>query len=99
MGKNTGITPDDVAQIARLARLELTDEEMRSIGEDLNGILGYINSLQALDLDGVEPTATGSAVNTPLRADQVHTSLPRDVALAQSADQDGTGFTVPRVVG
>ena len=99
MADNSRITSDDVTQIARLARLELTDDEMRSIGDDLNGILSYINSLQALDLEGVEPTATGSVVDTPMREDRVHSSLPRDVALAQSADQDGTGFIVPRVVG
>ena len=99
MSENATITSSDVARIARLARLELTDAEMASIGNDLNGILGYVNSLQSVALGNVEPTETGSAIDTPLRDDEVRASLGRDVALAQSADQDGTGFIVPKVVG
>ncbi len=99
MSDDATITSSDVARIARLARLELTEAEMASIGQDLNGILGYVKSLQGVALDNVEPTETGSAVDTPLREDEHRPSLARDVALGQSAGQDGTGFIVPKVVG
>ncbi|WP_205698488.1 Asp-tRNA(Asn)/Glu-tRNA(Gln) amidotransferase subunit GatC [Conexibacter sp. SYSU D00693] len=89
------IDREQVLHVARLARLELTDDEVGRMSEELTKILGHIEKLQTLDLTDVPPTSHVVEVANALRPDEVTPSLPRDVALANApAVQDG-GFLVP----
>ena len=89
------IDRDQVLHVARLARLELSEDEVQRMSGELSGILGHIEKINALDLEGVPPTTHVVEVENALRADEPRPSLPRDVALAQApAVQDG-GFLVP----
>ncbi len=89
------IDREQVLHVARLARLELTDDEVGRMSTELSKILTHVEKIEALDLDEVEPTSHVVEVANALRPDVVQPSLPRDVALASApAVQDG-GFLVP----
>ncbi|MDZ4180643.1 MAG: Asp-tRNA(Asn)/Glu-tRNA(Gln) amidotransferase subunit GatC [Coriobacteriia bacterium] len=93
------ITEQQVRHVALLARLALTDEQVETIGQDLNAILGHIDAIQQLDLEGVEPTAHPLAAVNVTRADEVRPGLTREQALHNAPDSDGTAFVIPRIVG
>ncbi len=84
-----------VLHVARLARLQLTDEEVERMSTELSGILGHIETISELDLDGVPPTAHVVEGAGALRADEVRPSLDRDDAFAGAPDIADDGFRVP----
>ena len=95
----------DVEYVARLANLELTDSERTGLEKDLNAILDYIDRLAELDTSNVEPMAQIMQVASPdnlpddvLRPDEARECLPRDAALANAPQTDGTFFRVPKVI-
>ena len=87
-----------VRHVARLARLDLTDEQIRAYGAQLSSILDYMKQLDAMDLSKVEPLAHTGDLDTPLREDQPLAGLPRSEALRNAPLQDGATFLVPRVI-
>jgi aspartyl-tRNA(Asn)/glutamyl-tRNA(Gln) amidotransferase subunit C len=89
------IDREQVLHVARLARLELSDEETERMAQELSGILEHVDRMSELDLDGVPPTTHVVEVTGALRADEPRPSWPRDVMLsAAPATKDG-GFLVP----
>jgi aspartyl-tRNA(Asn)/glutamyl-tRNA(Gln) amidotransferase subunit C len=89
------IDREQVLHVAKLARLELSDEEVERMAEELSGVMAHIDKIGELDLDGVPPTTHVVEVANALRPDEPRPSLPREVALEQApATQDG-GFLVP----
>jgi aspartyl-tRNA(Asn)/glutamyl-tRNA(Gln) amidotransferase subunit C len=84
-----------VLHVARLARLELTDDEVGRISAELSNVLGYIEKINELELDGVPPTTHVVEVSNALRPDVVEPSLPREVALASAPAVADGGFVVP----
>lgn len=101
MGK---VTREQIEQLAALAHLSLTEEEVESLSADLEQILGYAERIQRLDTDDVPPTshallAAGSAGGeTALRDDEPRPGLDRKKAL-EGAPDDGDGlFKVPKVL-
>jgi aspartyl-tRNA(Asn)/glutamyl-tRNA(Gln) amidotransferase subunit C len=87
---------DQVLHVARLARLELTDEEVERFGGELSHVLDHIEKIAELgDLEGVEPTSHVVAVENVLRPDEPRPSLPRETALAAAPDPAPGGFRVP----
>src|ERR687893_3149957 len=76
------IDREQVLHVARLARLELTEDEVARMSQELSDVLGNIEKIGELDLDGVPPTTHVVEVYNALRPDVVEPSLPRDVALA-----------------
>jgi len=89
------IDREQVLHVARLARLRLSDDEVEAMTGELSSVLGHIEKIGELDLDGVEPTSHVVALENVLRPDEPRPSLPRDAALAAAPDSDGTGFRVP----
>ena len=88
----------DVEHVARLARLALTDVEIERMREQLNGILAYIEKLNALDTEGVDPTSHAVPLVNVMRDDAPGPCLPRDEALANAPDRAGDFFRVPRII-
>ncbi|MCW2997114.1 MAG: gatC [Solirubrobacterales bacterium] len=84
-----------VLHVARLARLQLTDQEVGRMSTELSSILGHIEKLSELDLTDVPPTTHVVAVGSALRPDVVRESLPRDIAFDQAPDVADGGFLVP----
>jgi aspartyl-tRNA(Asn)/glutamyl-tRNA(Gln) amidotransferase subunit C len=90
-----------VKRIASLARIRLEDEEVGRMQAELNGILGWIEQLQAVDTEGVEPMAGGAPEGQPamrMRPDQVTDGDLHDAVLANAPDRMGAYFGVPKVV-
>ena len=85
-----------VEGVARLARLSLTAEERARFARELEAILAWAESLQALDTTGVPPL--GGAAAESLREDVPRDGLTRDQALAQAGDHEDGLFRVPRVL-
>ena len=75
------IDREQVLHVARLARLELSEQEVERMAHELSAVLGHIEKIGELDLDGVPPTSHVVDVENALRADVPRPSLPRDVAL------------------
>jgi len=84
-----------VLHVARLARLELNDEEVERMTLELGKVLEHIETIGELDLDGVPPTSHVVPLSNALRADQPRPSLPREVALAAAPAVADGGFAVP----
>lgn len=89
------IDREQVLHVARLARLELSEEETERMSEELSKVLGHIEKLGELDLSQVQPTSHVVEVDVALRADQPRPSLPHEVALASAPDVADGGFRVP----
>jgi aspartyl-tRNA(Asn)/glutamyl-tRNA(Gln) amidotransferase subunit C len=65
------LTRDDVLKLARLARLDLTDEEIEQYSKELTAILHYVEQLQAVDVSGLDPTNQVTGLTNVTRADEV----------------------------
>ena len=89
------IDREEVLHDARLARLELSEDEVTKMAGELSAILGHIEKIGELDLDDVSPTTHVVDVENALRDDVPRPSLPRDVALAQAPEVADEGFSVP----
>lgn len=89
------IDRDQVLHVARLARLRLDAEETERMAGELSGILEHVETMERLDLDGVEPTARVVDADNVLRDDVVTPSLDREVALRGAPDASEDSFRVP----
>jgi aspartyl-tRNA(Asn)/glutamyl-tRNA(Gln) amidotransferase subunit C len=86
---------DQVLHVARLARLELGEQEVARMAEELSKVLDHIEKIRELDLEGVPPTSHVIDVVNALRADEPESSLPREVILAAAPEPLHDGFGVP----
>ena len=89
------IDREQVLHVARLARLELSDEEVERMTGELSAILGHVERIGQLDLEGVAPTSHVVEVTGALRPDEPRPSLPREVALAEAPAVQDDAFLVP----
>lgn len=92
------LTKDDVLKIARLARLELSGEEEERYATQLSAILDYVETLNQLNVEGIEPTAHAVMVPTPFREDEVVSEVMLEKSLANAPDREETFFKVPKVL-
>ena len=88
----------DVAYVAELARLELTDEEKATFQSQLETIVQYVEKISAVDVDGVEPMMHGRPLVNAFREDVVKPSLDREAALANAPAKVGDEFLLPKIV-
>lgn len=95
----TKLTEEQVRHVAKLARLNCTDEEIATFTSQLSAILDYVTQLEEVDTTDVEPLAHCLAVQNVFRDDVVKPSLSNDEALANAPQRDGEFFTVPKVLG
>lgn len=96
------ITEQDVAKIAALAHLEITEEELHSFTPQLAGIVSYVEQLKELDTGSVEPAAGGltpeGEKTDSSREDELWPSLGQDLTLAEAPDAAHGHFRVPKVL-
>lgn len=88
---------EEVRKVAALARLELSEGDLAHTAEQLNRILGYVDLLQQVNTDGVEPLAHPLPVQNVFRDDEPTPSLSRDEALQNAPYRIGEYFGVPAV--
>ena len=96
---STQIDLDLVRHIGTLSRIELSDREVKLFAEQLTHILHYVDKLQELDTDDVEPMAHAIEIHNVLADDTRGESLTPDEALANAPQRDGDFFKVPKVIG
>ena len=88
----------DVPYLARLARLELTQEEIDLFGGQLGRILDHVEQMNKLDISGIEPTAHAITVFDVIREDGVTESLPKESILENAPRRANGLFVVPKVL-
>ncbi|MHB1533715.1 MAG: Asp-tRNA(Asn)/Glu-tRNA(Gln) amidotransferase subunit GatC [Acidimicrobiales bacterium] len=93
------ISTEDVAHVARLARLSLQPDELEMFTGQLAAVLAHAADVEALDTAGVAPTAHPLPLANVLRDDVVTPSLDRDEVLAQAPEVEDGRFSVPRILG
>ena len=93
------LSDEDVRKLALLARLELTDEEVKTLGPQLESILGFVEKLAELDTSDVEPMTTALDVDNRWREDKLTEGLSREAALKNAPSSDEEYFLVPPVLG
>jgi aspartyl-tRNA(Asn)/glutamyl-tRNA(Gln) amidotransferase subunit C len=89
------IDREQVLHVARLARLELSDDEVERMSGELSTILDHVERMNELDLEGVEPTAHVVALENVLRSDEPRPSWPRERVLDEAPDPAEGAFRVP----
>lgn len=92
------ITREEVERVAALARLSLSAEEAQRIVAELDTILGYVETLEGLATEGIEPTSHVLPVATPMREDRAAEPLDPQLAVANAPERSGSAFVVPRVL-
>lgn len=93
------ISEEQVRHVAMLARLGLTDEQVRQLTHELSDILVHVEAIQSLDLDGVEPTTHAAEVVNVTRPDVAKPCLSQDEALANAPEQRDGAFLIPKFGG
>src|SRR5262245_22805710 len=93
------LTADEVRKAADLARLELSDADVEAMAKQLSAIVDYVNQLQQVNTDGIEPLAHALDLNDVFRDDLLAPSLSEDEALANAPNRSGNYYSVPAVFG
>ncbi|QDT38179.1 Asp-tRNA(Asn)/Glu-tRNA(Gln) amidotransferase subunit GatC [Stratiformator vulcanicus] len=91
-------TSEDVRKVASLARLRLEDAELETFAGQMTDILKYVEMLEEVDTEGVEPMAHAVERSNVLREDEPTQMLPREAALANAPKTDGKFFLVPQII-
>jgi len=92
------VSRGDVEYVAKLARIELTEDEKDTLTAQLSSILDHIEKLNELNIEGVEPTFHVLDVTNVFRADEVRPSLPTEETLKNAPARDGDFFKVPKII-
>jgi aspartyl-tRNA(Asn)/glutamyl-tRNA(Gln) amidotransferase subunit C len=92
------LDPATVKRIARLARIRLEDEALPRLQGELNGILGWIEQLSEVNVEGVAPLTGGAQIALRLRTDEITDGGYPERVLANAPDRAGPFFAVPKVV-
>ncbi len=92
------ITKQEVEHVARLARLELSEQEKEKLTGQLSNILSYVETLNGLDTAGVEPTAHVLDIKNVMRDDLPEASLSQERALANAPDKAAGHYRVPKII-
>ena len=92
------LDPATIGRIARLARIRIEDWQAQQLGQELNSILGWIEQLNEVDVDGVEPLTGVAQMALAMREDVVSDGGMLEKVLANAPDRAGSFYAVPKVV-
>lgn len=92
------ISKEEVEYVARLARLDLTEEEKETFTGQLSSILEYVGKLNELDTSNVEPTAHVLDISNVMRPDEPGESLTQEQALANAPEKAAGHYKVPKII-
>jgi aspartyl-tRNA(Asn)/glutamyl-tRNA(Gln) amidotransferase subunit C len=95
----SAITRDDVAHLARLARIAMTDDELDRLASELDVILGAVARVQEVAAGDIPPTSHALPLSNVLRPDESAPSLGAEAALAGAPDAEDGRFRVPQILG
>ncbi len=92
------LDPATIHRIAKLARIRVEDWQAAQLEHELNGILGWIEQLNEVDVEGIEPLTGGGQMAMKMREDVVTDGGIRDLVLANAPEREGEFYAVPKVV-
>ena len=92
------VTKEDVRKVARLSRIAVPEERLEQLAGELTGIMGWIEQLNEVDIEGVEPMTSVVAAALPMREDMVTDGGIQDQILANAPKSDEGFFVVPKAV-
>jgi aspartyl-tRNA(Asn)/glutamyl-tRNA(Gln) amidotransferase subunit C len=92
------VDTETVRRVARLARIAVDEAELAALAGELNGILGWVEQLNAVDIEGVEPMTSVTPMRLKRRPDEVTDGNRRDDVLLNAPDARAGFYTVPKVV-
>ena len=92
------VTKDDVRKVARLSRIEVEEGRLETLAGELNGILGWIDQLNEVDIEGVEPMTSVVETSLPMRVDKITDGDKPEQVLANAPKSDDGFFVVPKAV-
>jgi aspartyl-tRNA(Asn)/glutamyl-tRNA(Gln) amidotransferase subunit C len=92
------VTKEDVRKVARLSRIAVPEERLEKLAGELTGIMGWIEQLNEVDIEGVEPMTSVVAAALPMREDVVTDGGIQDQILANAPKSDEGFFVVPKAV-
>ena len=92
------ISKQDVEKVAKLARLQLSEAELERFTGQLGAILEYVEKMNKLNTDNIEPLAHCLPVSNVFRTDEVKESLGTEKTLANAPQRDGEFFKVPKIL-
>lgn len=95
---DTGVTAETVRKIARLSRLHVEEDRLAPLADEMNGILAWIEQLQEVDVEGVEPMTSAVEMAAPLRADEITDGAVQEKVLANAPKTEAGYYVVPRSV-
>ncbi len=87
---------NEIAQLAQLAKLSFTDEQLDAFTDEFSSILAFVDQLSQLDTEGV--SVAPEAEHAVVRADEIAPSLPKQAVIDLAPETDGDGFLIPRIV-
>jgi aspartyl-tRNA(Asn)/glutamyl-tRNA(Gln) amidotransferase subunit C len=93
------ITKEEVAHVAKLARLHLSEEAVTLYTNQLGDILDYVDTLNQLDTEGIPATTHAMSVTNAFRDDTVVASISTDEALGNAPEREDENFVVPKIIG
>jgi aspartyl-tRNA(Asn)/glutamyl-tRNA(Gln) amidotransferase subunit C len=92
------LSKEEIQHIALLARLSLSEEEKELFRTQLSSILDYMEQLNELDTERIEPTSHVLSLSNVMRQDSPRDSIPRDDALSNAPDRTDTFYRVPKII-
>lgn len=92
------VTKDDVKKVARLTRIAVPEERLEHLASELTGIMGWIEQLNEVDVEGVEPMTSVVAATLPMREDVITDGGIQDQVLANAPRTEDGFFVVPKAV-
>lgn len=95
---NEKISKRDVGYVARLARLNIGEEETETFTFQLNSILSYMDKLNHLDTSRINPMSHAIEISNAFREDVAKGSFPQDVSLGNAPEREGPYFKVPKII-
>lgn len=93
------ISRDEVAHLAKLARLSLPEDELDQYAQQIDGIVATVAQVRQVDTEGVEPMSHPHSIATTMREDSAHDVLTPEQALDQAPDEEDQRFVVPQILG
>ncbi|MEL7109830.1 MAG: Asp-tRNA(Asn)/Glu-tRNA(Gln) amidotransferase subunit GatC [Pseudomonadota bacterium] len=92
------VSKDDVRKVARLSRIAVPEDKLDTLADELSGIMGWIEQLNEVDVEGVAPMTSVVAATLPMREDVVTDGNIQDQVLANAPKSDEGFFVVPKAV-
>ncbi len=93
-----GLGKNEVNYVANLARIEIKEDEIDKFANQLSDILKYVEKLNEVDTENIEPMAHAVDIPTPLREDKVKNPSGKENALSNAPEKDGDYFKVPKII-